>query len=228
MPDDLIQKFDDTVDRMHRQQDFGLSCYAFLSGIANNSDRGAKYSSSYAGHALDLCIKNVQTGLVLYCTRHWDTTNDVHSIPTAKANAERALDEIVERHRKSFAANGFERDAQEFYGYFEELSSDVEDLGASLIQSQIRVLRTEHYAHLTTNSRDRQKALSEHLTLNMDGLTIDKLLSFARQTIELSDRFIYLKQGLSPEFDKRVAYLSAYYDKFWDNLPIFSEIEGPL
>lgn len=228
MPDGFIQKFDDTVDRMHRQQDFGLSCYAFLSGIADNSDRGVKYGNSYAGHALDLCIQNVQTGLLLFCSRHWEMSDGCHSIPAAKIHAESAFDEIVERHRKSFAANGFERDGQEFYVYFEELSSDVEDLGASLIQNQIRVLRTEHYAHLTTNSRDRQKALSKHLSLNMDGLTIDTLLFFARQTIELSDRFIYLKQGLTPEFDKRVAYLSAYYDKFWDNLPIFSEVEGPL
>jgi hypothetical protein len=160
MPDDFLQKFDDTVDRMHRQQNFGLSCYAFLSGIADNSDRGAKYSNSYAGHALDLCIQNVQTGLLLFCSRHWDISDGLHSIPAAKTHAGHALDKIVSRHREFFAANDIERDTQEFYGYFEDLSSDVEDLGTSLIQSQIRVLRTEQYAHLTTNSRDRKKALS--------------------------------------------------------------------
>jgi hypothetical protein len=228
MPDDFLQKFDDTVDRMHRQQNFGLSCYAFLSGIADNSDRGAKYSNSYAGHALDLCIQNVQTGLLLFCNRHWDISDGLHSIPAAKTHAGHALDKIVSRHREFFAANDIERDTQEFYGYFEDLSSDVEDLGTSLIQSQIRVLRTEQYAHLTTNSRDRKKALSEHTFFDMDGLTTEALLVFARQTIELSDRFIYLKQRLSPDFDKRVAHFSAYYDKFWDNLPIFSEVEGPL
>lgn len=228
MPDSFIQKFDDTVDCMYQQQDKGLSCYAFLSGIANNSDCGAKYSSSYAGHALDLCIENVRTGLLLFCSRHWDTSDCFHSIPTAKAHAERALDEIVSRHREFFAANDIDRDAQDFYGYFETLSSDIEDLEASLIQSQIRVLRTEQYAHLTTNSRDRKRALSKNQFFNMDDLTNGKLLFFAKQTLELSNRFIYLQRRLAPDFEKRVNYVSAYYDKFWDNLPIFSEVEGPI
>lgn len=228
MSDVHIQRFDDTVDRIKRQQAFGLSCYAFLSGIVDNSDRHAKYSNSYAGHALDLCIRSVQTGLVLFCSRHWETRDDCQSIPVAKVHAKRALDEIVSRHREFFATHGIERDAEEFYDYFENLSSDVEDVRASPTRRQIRVLRTEHYAHLTTNSSDRKRALNEHPVFDMDGLTVNSLLVFARQTIELSNRFLYLQQRLSPEFDERVAHLSGYYGKFWDNLPIFSEVEGPL
>jgi hypothetical protein len=223
-----LQRFDETVDRIKRQQDFGLSCYTFLSGIVGNSDRHAKYNGSYAGHALDLCIRNVQTGLVLFCSRHWETRGDFQSIPIAKAHAKNALDEIVSRHREFFVANDIERDAQEFYAYFEDLSSEVDDVGASPTRRQIRVLRTEHLAHLTTNSNDRKNALGENPVFDMDGLTLNSLLVFARRTIMLSNRFVYLKERLSPEFDDRVAYLSGYYDKFWDNLPIFSEVEGRL
>ncbi len=228
MPDVHLQKFDETIDRIYRQQGFGLSCYAFLSGIVDNSDRHEKFSNSYAGHALDLCIRSIQTSLVLFCSRHWDTGDDSQSIPVAKNHAEHALDEIVSRHREYFETHGIERDAQEFYDYFEGLSSKVEDVGASPTRSQIRVLRTEHYAHLTTNSRDRDRALREHPVFDMDGLTNNSLLVFARQTIELGNRFLYLKQRLSPEFDERVVQQSRYYDKFWNNLPMFSEVEGPL
>lgn len=225
MTDVHLQRFDDTVDRIDRQQAFGLSCYAFLSGIVDNSGRQAKYRNSYAGHALDLCIRSVQSGLILFCSRHWDANDDCQSIPAAKANAERALDEIVCRHREYFAANSIQRDAHDFYSYFNELSSEIESVGASPTRSQIRVLRTEYYAHLITNSKDRDRALREHPSFDMDGLTINSLLDFSRQTIELSNRFLYLKQRQSQKFDERVALLSGYYDKFWDNLPIFSEIE---
>jgi hypothetical protein len=228
VPDVHLQRFDDTVDRINRQQAFGLSCFAFLSGIVDNSDRYAKYSNSYAGHALDLCITSVQTGLVLFCSRHWDENDNFQSIPAAKSHAESALDEIVSRHRDFFEANGIERDAKQFYGYFNDLSSEVKDIWESSTRSQIRVLRTEHYAHLATNSRDRSKALRENPFFDMDGLTIESLLIFARRTMELGNRFLYLKQRLSPAFDERVAHASRYHDKFWDNLPIFSEVEGPL
>jgi len=226
--DNHIQKFDDVVERIKRQQTFGVSCYAFLSGIADDPVRQGKYNNSYAGHALELCVRSVQTGLVLFCSRHWDKRDDCQSIPAAKAHAERALDKIVERHREYFAENGIERDVHEFYRYFSELSDDVEAVGASEARTQIRILRTEHYAHLIKNSKDRQKALREESFVDMDGLTVNSLLNFARQTIELSDRFVFLKERLNPNFDGRVAFQSIYYDKFWDNLPIFSEVEGPV
>lgn len=228
MPDDHLLRFDETVDRIKKQQSFGLSCYAFLAGIADSPDRNAKYLNSYSGHALDLCIRSVKTGLVLFCSRHWEANDKFQSIPAAKTHAGRALDEIVRRHREVFAASGIERDAQDFYGYFDELSSDVNEVGVSPTRSQIRVLRTEYYAHLTVNSRDRDTALRENPLFDMDDLTVNSLLLFAKQTIELGNRFLYLKERLSPEFDQRVAHLSGYYDKFWDNLPVFSEVEGPL
>jgi hypothetical protein len=228
MPRDHLQRFDEVVDRIKRQQDFGLSCYTFLSGIVDHPNRIAKYNNSFAGQALDLCIGTVQTGLVLFCSRHWDIHDDVQSIPVARTHAERALDEIVNRHREFFAASGIERDAQPFYDYFEALSSDVESARVCETQSQIRILRTEHYAHLTENSRDRHNAFREHPFLDMDGLTVNSLLDFARCTIELGDRFLYLKERRSPAFDQRVAHRSRYYDKFWDNLPVFSEVEGPV
>ncbi|WP_434287143.1 hypothetical protein [Celeribacter sp. SCSIO 80788] len=228
MPSDHLLKFDETVDRIKKQQSFGLSCYAFLAGIADNSDRNAKYLNSYAGHALDLCIRSVQSGLVLFCSRHWEPQDEFHSIPAARTHAEKALGEIVSRHRAFFEANEIERDAQDFDGYFRVLSSDVGKVGTSRARSQIRVLRTEHYAHLAENSRDRKRALHENPDFDMDDLTVNSLLAFARQTIELGSRFIYLKERLCSEFDQQVSHRTEYYDKFWDNLPIFSEVEGPL
>lgn len=228
MADTHLQRFDEVIDRIDRQQEFGLSCYAFLSGIVGNSDRHARYNHSYAGRALDLCIRSVQTSLVLFCSRHWDEGDDLQSIPTARAHAECALDEIVRRHREFFVTHGIERDAQEFYDYFEDLSSDVRNVEASPTQSKIRILRTENYAHLTTKSRDRDKALSMHSDFDMDDLTINSLLVFTQQTIELSNRLLYLKERLFPKFDEQVAHRSGYYDKFWDNLPVFSEVEAPL
>jgi hypothetical protein len=223
-----LTKFDDIVNRIHRQQDYGFALYSFLAGIVNDADRTAKFNNSYAGHAMDLCIRSVQTGLVLFCSRHWDTSADAQSIPAAKQYAERALNEIISRHRAFFIDSGIERDAQEFSGYFENLSAEVDRISASPTQSQIRVLRTEQYAHLNTGSRDRERAISAHPFFDMDDLTIDALLGFARQTLELGNRFIYLQRLLAPEFDGRVSHISRYYDKFWDNLPVFSEIEGPL
>ncbi|MCC5993896.1 MAG: hypothetical protein JJT99_15390 [Rhodobacteraceae bacterium] len=228
MPDDHLQRFDDVVERMKRQQIFGLSCYAFLSGIVDDPARHAKYNNSYAGHALELCIRSVQTGLVLFCSRHWDKNDDCQSLPTAIIHAERAIDKIVERHREFFATNCIERDADEFKGYLCDLSGDVEAVGASEIRKQIRVLRTEHYSHLIKSSKDREKAAREDSFFDVDGLTVNSLLEFSRQTIELSNRFVYLKERLSPDFHDRVASQSKYYDKFWDNLPIFSEVEGSL
>lgn len=228
MPDDYLKNFDDVVDRMKRQQTFGVSCYAFISGIADDPVRQRKYNNSYAGHALELCIRSVQTGLVLFCSRHWDERDDCQSIPAAKNLSERAIDKIVERHREYFAEKGIQRDAHEFYKYFDDLSADVEAVRVSQARTQIRVLRTEHYAHMIKDSKDRQKALREDSFFDMDGLTVNSLLVFARQIIELSNRFVYLKERLSPEFCDRVTFQSKYYDKFWDNLPVFSEVEGPL
>lgn len=195
---------------------------------SKKSERKAKYINSYSGYALDLCVRSVHTNLVLFCSRHWDERNDVQSIPLARNHAERALDEIIERHSKYFDANKISRNAQEFRKYFERLSSDVEKAGASPTRRQIRVLRTEHYAHLTANSKDRNNALSEDSSFNMDDLNINSLLSFARQTIEIGERFLYLQKRLSTSFDQRVAHISGYYDIFWNNLPVFSEVEGPI
>lgn len=228
MQDDHLRKFDDVVERIKRQQAFGVSCYAFLSGIADDPVRQGKYNNSYAGHALELCILSVQTALVLFCSRHWDKKDDCQSIPAAKKLSKRAIDKIVERHREDFAEKGIQRDAQEFYKYFYDLSADVEAVGASQAGMQIRVLRTEHYAHLIENSKDRQKALREDSFFDMDDLTVNSLLVFAKQTIELSNRFVYLKERVSPAFSDRVTFRSKCYDNFWDNLPVFSEVEDPL
>ena len=97
-----LQNFDDAVDRIKRQQAIGLSCYAFLLGIVNNTDRSAKYKNSFAGHAIDLCIRNAETCLALFCDRHWDGGKDSQSIPTANKHAKLAKDEIVSRHRRFF------------------------------------------------------------------------------------------------------------------------------
>jgi hypothetical protein len=145
MAEDHLQRFDQTVDRIKRQQDFGLCCYTFLSGIVDHPDRHEKYNNSFARQALDLCIGTVQTGLVLFCSRHWDTNDDFQSIPAARNHGERALGEIVNWHREFFAASGIERDAELFYDYFKALSLDIECAKESQAQVQIRVLRTEHY-----------------------------------------------------------------------------------
>ena len=226
MPSDQLARFDKTVARIQRQQLFGVSCYAFLSGIADNSERNAKFTNSLAGHALDLCIRSVQTSLILYCDRHWDSREDCQSIPTARTYACQALDEIISRHQTFFDAGGYARDAAEFCEYFQKLDSDISKAEASSARRKIRVLRTEYYAHLTENSSDRKNARRADPLFRTDDLTLSNLLEFAKQTIQIGNRLQYLKCRASMNFDSQIAHMSTYYDNFWDNLPNFSEIEG--
>ena len=231
MANDHLNNFDKTVDRIKRQQEFGFSCYAFLSGVVDDVDRKEKYNASYAGHALDLCIRSIQTSLVLFCSRHWDPWNEqrpIESLPSARVLGETALEEIIARHRAYFEESNIQRNAEEFRSYFGKLAQEVDELARSEIRSQIRVLRTEQYAHLTTNSSDRQNAVKANPEFDTNDVTVKSLLDFTETTLRLGSRFIYLKELLSPEFEGRVSFIARYHDRFWDNLPNFSETEEPI
>ena len=223
-----IEKFDNVVSRIKGQQAYGISCYAFLSGILKNQAYQQKYNNSYAGHAIELGIRSVEYGLVMFCSRHWDEGVDYQSIPAARAHAGESIGKIIERHQNAFAELNIERDAQEFERYYKELSDDVDAALADPIRAQIRILRSETLAHLIHTSRDRKKIENLSNFLDMNELTIYSLLEFTKKTIDIGNKFIYLKERLSPAFTDRVKFQSAYYQKFWDNLPLFSHIEGPI
>ena len=235
MPISTLETFDLTVDRIKRQQPFGLACYTFLKSIVGNDARHEKFNGSYGGHAVDLSIRSIQSSLILFCSRHWDQPRPdmdeqqiYQSIPAIGDTDSTVIDEIVDRHQEEFDRLGFDRDAQEFRQYFDGLSQEIDATSSSLDSRFVRVHRTEQLAHQVASSRDRLNARRDHPDFDLGGFTVEKLLEFSEKTLRLGEKIIYFRERLVPSFDDRVENFEQYYDRFWDCLPVFADVEDPL
>ncbi len=228
MIENILGKFDQNIERLKKQQEFGFRCFAFLNGIIGNEIRQEKFQNSYAGHAVDLTIRSVQSSLMMFCSRHWDKNPDAQSIYCTAALGEKALQKIIDRHQAYFEKNKIDRDADEYRDYFCRLKRDIDACAASHEAQYVRVIRSEDLAHLVVGSRDRKRALEEHPQFDLDQLSSTSLLSFARQTLELSERLVYFAERHSPGFDYHINFLTKYFDRYWDNLPNFSQVEEPF
>lgn len=235
MPISTLEVFDQTVDRIKRQQPFGLACYAFLKGIVGNDARHEKFNGSYGGHAIDLCIRSIQSSLILFCSRHWDQPRPkmdeqqiYQSIPAIRGTDPTVIDEIVGRHQEEFDRIGIDRDARHFRQYFDDLAQEIDMTSLSANRSFVRVHRTEQLAHQVASSRDRLNAQRDQPEFDLGGFTVDRLLEFTEHTLRLSEKVVYFREGLVPSFEGRVQYFELYYDRFWDCLPVLSDVEDPL
>lgn len=218
-----LDDLDRTVQRLMKQQPTGIQCTVFLEDIAKELDRWEKYKDSYAGNVINLQIVGVENALLLFCDRVWDSGADAQSIPNAVRMLTHLKEKVLERRKfdvdVQFVPDWYEDQA----ALLQQIVSDTERLKDHQVRRVIRVIRTEHLAHLVEQSKDRAR----HFPSGFDdhGVRRNDLYSFAKDTIQLIERIELITSGNSADFDASAAVFRIYCQDYWENLPVFRDSE---
>ncbi len=222
---DPIMQFDEILDRLNRQRGVGIQSLAFLEATSRSKFAWNKYKASDAGNVVNLAINCIESSLQLFCNRVWDQGSDSQSIPKAIQIGENHVPELVARHVVFFEEHEIKRDGKEFEQKFENLKEKYCEIAYLPVRSVLRVIRTESLAHLVADSRDRERNFASRDAYENHGVTRDDLFDFARFSIGLIDDLLYFRDRLVPAFDEQYQMFEGYTDTFWQQVPIFRELD---
>jgi hypothetical protein len=194
-----------------------------LKDLIDNADRWEKYRNSLSGHVAHLQIVCTHTSLLGYVNRVWDEGGDYQSIPNAYMKLLEVEAELIDWHVSSIEILETHEDLRNHLNKkVVEVQETFEKLAKSDVRAYARVLRSENFAHLIENSRDRrklEKEMQDYFVTNND------LLDFAAESIVLSEGFTYLSIRLVNSFDASCRVFQKYCDLYWQSLPVFRVVE---
>jgi hypothetical protein len=170
-----------------------------------------------------MTIVAVESCLIMFCDRVWDTSSDVQSIPNAVVILATHSEDVIARRSS-------DTDAKFIGGWHEEQKSQIEKIKlkceavrSSKVRKVIRIIRSENYSHLTENSRDRAR----HFPIGFENhdVTRNDLISFAKMSLDLIDKIEIVRTGTNRDYDGASQVFQRYCDEFWDAMPILAEAE---
>lgn len=185
-----------------------------------------RLNGSYSGYAGAIANSAVKAALILYCARAWDNANDAISLRRAIPPL-RDLDGLVRRRGIQLADLGVEfEDASTFTSRHAALLKALDETDTSVTHGQIRLLRTEYFAHRIIESKERQKLTSSGVAI--EPVTYDGLLQLAEATILLVGEIGYLWDRLSNPYEDHIARAEGCCREFWHNVPVLRDVEKRL
>ena len=218
-----LKQYDDIVERLIKQRQAGIQYATFLRDVADNESRWNKYKDSFSGNVVNMQIVAVEACLVLYCSRLWDCGRDNQSIPNAITALNSAKDALIQRRQDDLDSQFLDDLPFRLETQFANVNQQAEVLGNLSVRDVIRIIRTEHYAHLVENSRDRAKTFPDGF--DDHGVTRLDVINFARDSTTLVEDLELLRSGTHYDFDESSEVFQNYCDQFWLHLPTFSEVE---
>jgi hypothetical protein len=212
---------DPAVEQLDDEKHLGISLVAFSRTLVDRPDNWKKVVNSYAGHAADLHKTLVLRELQMWCCRVWDKTG--HSLPVLAPRMKEKTDQIMMARQ---AAHPDWSDKQlgvsELPAQIGSFLQSIVSISDESIVSELRVLRNEHFAHLTKRPIKKRKLLESD---GKSGYSYNEVIELAERSIVLISEAILIWRFHSHADSATSRLLTKYYETYWRLLPNFSELE---
>ena len=218
----IDEKVDDAINQLDEEKSFGIALAEFSRTIVDRPENHRKIANSFSGHAVHLQNTVILREMRLWCCRIWEKNG--HSLPFVSAKFI-ALSQKIIAARRLAHPDWPEHLLQVSMlgGRIEAFAERVEQVGRSPVLIELRVTRDEHFAHLLAGvSATRKK---NPVPIEREGYTYNEVLLLVDESVALIAEAIFIWRFHTHSDENSRKILRRYYERYWELLPVFSELE---
>lgn len=223
--DFLTDEFvDRAIEQINDEFMLGIALLAFSRTVIDRPENWDKIKDAYSGNAIDLMIKMTLRELRLWCVRLLEPNG--HSLVQVASRLPQLREKIVAAR---FAANPKWSDDQlevdVLSDQIEDFCLKVKQLSESLVATELRIVRDEHFAHLLKGISAFRKRKT---TRSDDGYTWSEVTDLMMQLLESCAQLKRIWFFHVHSVESSVSSYQRYCEGFWKLLPNLKNAEETL
>jgi hypothetical protein len=213
--------FEELLKHLREDADQATWDIGYMKAVIDEPMVGQKLGDSFSGYALETANAAVKRSLALYCARAWDHDADAISL----CNAERLIPSVESLRQIRltwYPKTSYDAHLINLANQRDEIITRIRLGLQDPKHPALRVFRSERLAHRVTNSRDRQKYVSQSATVD---ITLSQLVERAEQTVNLVGDLGSVVEGRENSYPDHIEIAHRYSREFWRVLPILRVVE---